>query len=99
MQFNNYNDITDSKTKYLYVKGGEGWLSHRVFQDITHNRTANTFGGAGRNVALDLKCEHSNKDFQGMVGPKVRIINKISTSNGQRHKSYSFTMIMNETPD
>jgi hypothetical protein len=42
-----------------------GWASPRVQQEITHNRTANTYGGAGHNIALDLKCEHANKDFQG----------------------------------
>ena len=44
-----------------------GCVHPRVAMNITYNRPANTSGRQGHSVALDLKCEHSNKDFQGNI--------------------------------
>ena len=42
-----------------------GCLEPRVAAEMTFNKTANTSGRVGYNVALDMKCEHCNKDSQG----------------------------------
>ena len=47
-----------------------GCVSPRVALEMTHNRTANTYGGIGHNIAVDLKCEHANHDFQGIINFK-----------------------------
>ena len=44
-----------------------GCVSPRLAQEITYNRTANKRGGVGHNLAMDLQCEHANKQFQGIV--------------------------------
>ena len=44
-----------------------GCLSPRIVLEMTHNRTANSCGTVAHNVALDMKCEHCNRDFQGIV--------------------------------
>lgn len=51
----------------LQLVATNGYTSPRVTQDMTHNRTCNKRGGAGRNIAMDLQCEHSNKQFQGIL--------------------------------
>lgn len=43
-----------------------GCVSPRVALEMTFNRTANRRGLTGHNLALDLQCEHANKQFQGI---------------------------------
>ena len=42
-----------------------GFQTARVAHDLTWERVANTAGGKGVNIPLDLKNEHLNNEFKG----------------------------------
>ena len=58
---------TTTKVASCTFSGIRGWLPGRLAHNIIHNRTANTWGLPGKNIALDLLCEHSNNDFKGRL--------------------------------
>ena len=59
----------------LIFSGINGWLTSQVAHNLVHNRTANTWGIPGRNIPLDLLCEHSNNDFKGNFSHHIHCIN------------------------
>ncbi len=50
-----------------YIADCNGFQTERVAHDLTWERVANTNGGAGRNIPLDLKNEHLNNEFKGSL--------------------------------
>ena len=57
----------DIHCNYFFFAAINGFLPKRLAHHLVHNRTANTWGIPGSNVALDLLCEHSNNEFKGII--------------------------------
>ena len=75
--FNNAGQLYKASVLTIGIRG---WVPPRQQADLTHNRTVNVTGGAGKSLPMDLVNEHCNRDFKG--NSKMIIIIEYTLTGG-----------------
>jgi hypothetical protein len=67
VQFGILHDKTNDKSYCYNLPDCHGFQTTRLRHELIWERLGNTYGGAGRNIAVDQINEHLNNAYKGLI--------------------------------